>query len=147
MAHDVDVHRTMLSLELTLERTNPKGTLVFDGTNPNLFGATNLRRAATIPTEFHSGSARPLVGPVIAQTKRVVRRALRWYVAGIIDQQSRFNHQVVDAIENLTVRQEHLVTALADLEQQSQRQAEEILLLRGQLGDTATAPVAGSAAR
>jgi hypothetical protein len=130
MTNDVDVQRTMLSLELTLERTHPTGTVIFDGTDPHMFGAGNLRRAAVIATEFNSGSDRPVIGSAIRHAKRIVRRGLRWYVAALFDQQSRFNNQLVDAVEQLSVRQEHLVSVVGDLERLTQLQADEIVRLR-----------------
>jgi hypothetical protein len=133
MTNDVDVQRTMLSLELTLERTHPAGTVIFDGTDPHMFGAGNLRRAAVISTEFNSGSDRPVIGPAIRHAKRLVRRGLRWYVAALFDQQSRFNNQLVDAVEQLSVRQEHLVSVIGELERLTQLQCDEIARLRGDL--------------
>jgi hypothetical protein len=60
-----------------------------------------LRSMATIRTEFHSGSARPVVGGAVRLAKRGVRRMLRWYVQPIMEQQTRFNHAVLDAIDGV----------------------------------------------
>ena len=74
-----------------------------------------LRNAAEIQIEFHSGSARPVVGPVVRFAKRLVRRALRWYVKPIMEQQTRFNHALLDAVETLRLRLEAANHQLADL--------------------------------
>jgi hypothetical protein len=65
-----------------------------------------LRSMANIRTEFHSGSARPVVGGVVRLAKRVVRRGLRWYVDPIMEQQTRFNHAVLDVVDQLRLQQE-----------------------------------------
>ena len=60
---------------------------------------SRLRHRATIDTELASGSDRPFVGLVIVFAKRVVRRGLRWYLKPAFDQQSTFNHAVLDLFE------------------------------------------------
>jgi hypothetical protein len=60
-----------------------------------------LRNMADIRTEFHSGSARPVVGGAVRLAKRAVRRGLRWYVDPIMEQQTRFNHAVLDLVDQL----------------------------------------------
>jgi len=78
-------------------------------------GVARLRTPATVQIEFPSGSARPVVGPGIRFAKRVVRRALRWYVAPIIEQQNRFNHAVLDLAERLRLQNEQLRNQLEAL--------------------------------
>ena len=78
-------------------------------------GTAHLRRPATIEMEFHSGSARPLVGAAIRLTKRAVRRSLRWYVKPMMEQQSRFNHAILDTVEQLRMHDEQLRTDLLAL--------------------------------
>lgn len=78
-------------------------------------GTAHLRRPATIEMEFHSGSARPLVGAAIRLTKRAVRRSLRWYVQPMMEQQSRFNHAILDTVEQLRMHDEQLQTDLLAL--------------------------------
>ncbi|MDQ4070031.1 MAG: hypothetical protein M3203_11255 [Actinomycetota bacterium] len=68
-----------------------------------------LRSMATIRTEFHSGSARPIVGGAVRLGKRVVRRMLRWYVQPIMEQQTRFNHAVLDLVDRLRIELEQQV--------------------------------------
>jgi hypothetical protein len=130
MLQNADVRRTMLGVELLLSKSlRPNvahSTLFLDGTDPEVFGASSLRRGATIVTEFHSGSDRPGIGPAVRFAKRMVRRGLRWYVPRMIDQQSRFNHRLVDVIEQMTVRYERLSAEVARLEQVVQDQNEEI---------------------
>src|SRR5207248_3205659 len=58
--------------------------------------------------------ARPIVGPAVRFAKRVVRRGLRWYVKPIMEQQSRFNHAVLDLTERVRLSYEKLVGAEAD---------------------------------
>jgi hypothetical protein len=78
-------------------------------------GIASLRDPGNIRIEFPSGSDRPVVGPAIRFTKRAVRRALRWYVAPIMEQQTRFNQAVLDLIEKLRLENENLRTVLASL--------------------------------
>lgn len=63
-----------------------------------------LRHLAAVETDFPFGSDRPLVGGAVRLGKRAVRRALRWYVAPMMEQQSRFNHATLDLIERLRRR-------------------------------------------
>jgi hypothetical protein len=71
-------------------------------------GIALLRGPADIQVELPSGSDRPVVGPVIRFGKRVVRRGLRWYVAPIMHQQTRFNHSLLDLVERLRLENERL---------------------------------------
>jgi hypothetical protein len=74
-----------------------------------------LRHLANIQTEFASGSARPVVGPAVRFSKRVVRRLLRWYVKPMMEQQTRFNHAALDLIEKLRLQNERLAIDVDDL--------------------------------
>jgi len=67
-----------------------------------------LRKSADIRLDFAPGSARPIIGPVVRLGKRTLRRAVRWYVMPMMEQQSRFNHAMLDSIERLRVRVEAL---------------------------------------
>lgn len=78
-------------------------------------GIAHLRDPGTIRVEFHSGSDRPMVGPAIRLAKRTVRRALRWYVTPMWEQQNRFNHAVLDLLEKLRLQNETLRAELDEL--------------------------------
>ena len=78
-------------------------------------GIAELRDPATIRVEFHSGSDRPVVGRAIRFAKRAVRRMLRWYVKPMWEQQSRFNHAVLDLLETLRLQNENLRSELDEL--------------------------------
>ena len=67
-----------------------------------------LRHRATIHVDQHSGSARPVVGPAIVFAKRVVRRGLRWYLKPPFEQQTTFNHNVLDLFERARLENERL---------------------------------------
>lgn len=67
-----------------------------------------LRRSADIRVGFPPGSARPVVGPLVRLAKRALRRAVSWYVKPMMEQQSRFNHALLDNIERLRLRVESL---------------------------------------
>ncbi len=71
-------------------------------------GISLLRGPADVKVELPSGSDRPVVGPAIRFAKRVVRRGLRWYVTPIMEQQSRFNHSLLDLVERLRLENERL---------------------------------------
>lgn len=74
-----------------------------------------LRHLANIQIEFASGSARPVVGPSVRFGKRAVRRLLRWYVAPIMEQQTRFNHAALDLVEKLRTQNERLAVEIEAL--------------------------------
>ena len=67
-----------------------------------------LRHRATIHVDQQSGSARPIVGPAIVAAKRIVRRGLRWYLKPPFDQQTTFNHNVLDLFERARLENERL---------------------------------------
>ena len=112
MLRSSDVPRTMRAVEAALTKLaarpaghRPAVTYVVPDheVDPRM---AHLRSMATIRTEFHSGSARPVVGAAVRLAKRAVRRGLRWYVDPIMEQQTRFNHAVLDVVDQLRLQQE-----------------------------------------
>jgi len=104
-------------------------------------GTAHLRGPADIVIEFHSGSARPVVGPVIRLAKRTVRRGLRWYVKPIMEQQSRFNHALLDIVERLRMQDEKLLTGeIEELRQDQAHTGAQVDLLRADLLTLAARP-------
>ncbi len=75
-------------------------------------GIALLRGPADIKVELPSGSDRLAIGPAIRFAKRLVRRSLRWYVAPIMEQQTRFNHSLLDMLERLRLENEKLRSEL-----------------------------------
>jgi hypothetical protein len=119
MQQSANVFTTMLAVRHVLDKAersdDARPTLVLEGTDPNVFGTANLRRAARITLEFHSGSDRPYVGSAIRYAKRWMRRGLRWYMKPIVEQQMSFNNRLVDVVEQFAVKQESLIRELEDL--------------------------------
>ncbi len=103
-------------------------------------GTAHLRGPADLVIEFHSGSARPVVGPAVRLAKRAVRRSLRWYLKPIMEQQSRFNHAVLDLVERLRMQEEKLSLEIEDHGADVARVEAQVDLLRTDL-----MAVAGSA--
>jgi len=112
MLRGSDVPRTMRAVEAALTKLasrpqalRPAVTYVVPDheIDPRM---ARLRSMATIRTEFHSGSARPVVGGAVRLAKRLVRRGLRWYVDPVMEQQTRFNHAVLDVVDQLRLAQE-----------------------------------------
>jgi len=56
-----------------------------------------LGTMAELQLERESGSARPVIGPVIVAGKRLARRAMRFYIEPVVQQQSEFNRTTVEA--------------------------------------------------
>lgn len=69
---------------------------------------SRLRHRAAIDTDLPSGSDRPVVGSAIVFAKRVVRRGLRWYLKPAFEQQTNFNHSVLDLFERARLENERL---------------------------------------
>jgi hypothetical protein len=120
MLRETDVPRMMTRVATTLQRAarTPQGAagvvhLAAEGDDEVPVGT--VRAGADISIEFPSGSARPVVGPAILFAKRLVRRGLRWYLAPVVEEQSRFNHSVLDLLECLRLQQERLRSDLDDL--------------------------------
>jgi len=126
MLRETDVPRMMTRVTTTLQRAarSPEGAvgvmhLAAEGDDEVPVGV--VRTQADISVEFPSGSARPVIGPAILLAKRVVRRSLRWYIAPIVKEQSRFNHQVLDLLESLRLQQEKLRADVDDLIERADR--------------------------
>ena len=130
MLRETDVPRMMTRVATTLARAarSPEGAvgvmhLAAEGDDEVPVGV--VRAQADINIESPSGSARPVVGPAILFAKRVVRRSLRWYIAPIVKEQSRFNHQVLDLLESLRLQQEKLRADVDDLVERADRLSEQ----------------------
>ncbi len=112
MLRGSDVPEMMTRVELLLARAarSPAGTGGYHFVNPDGDGEDlqYLRRSASIEIEFHSGSARPVLGAAVRMGKRAVRRGLRWYLGPIMEQQSRFNHMTIDLLEKARLENERL---------------------------------------
>ena len=126
MLRETDVPRMMTRVATTLARAarSPGGAvgvmhLAAEGDDEVPVGL--VRNQADIDIEFPSGSARPVIGPTVLLAKRLVRRSLRWYIAPIIKEQSRFNHQVLDLVEGLRWQQERMRSDLDDLKERLDR--------------------------
>lgn len=123
MLRGTDVPTMMTRVETALARAarSPEPTewplYVYNEGDDDL-GIANLRDPGTIRIEFPSGSDRPVIGPAIRFTKRAVRRGLRWYVAPIMEQQTRFNQALLDLIEKLRLQNETLRTELEALREE-----------------------------
>jgi hypothetical protein len=130
MLRETDVPRMMTRVATTLARAarSPEGAagvmhLAAEGDDEVPVGV--VRTLADISIEFPSGSARPVIGPTILLAKRLVRRSLRWYIAPIVQEQSRFNHQVLDLLESLRLQQEKLRADVDDLIERADRLSEQ----------------------
>lgn len=94
------------------------GTVFLHGGGGDDVGIARLRGPADIATEFPSGSDRVVVGPAVRFAKRAVRRGLRWYVGPMIEQQSQFNHLLLDVMERLRLQNERLTGEIEKLQTQ-----------------------------
>lgn len=122
MLRGTDVPRMMARVQATLQRAARAHTAgepavyVVTPAGESDLATARLRHLADIQIEFHSGSARPVIGPSIRLAKRVVRRGLRWYIAPIVAQQTRFNHATLEVIEKLRLQNEALSAEVEDLQ-------------------------------
>jgi hypothetical protein len=115
-----DVPSMMSRVEATLDAAaatpeGATGVLRIKPEGDRQINVARMRQRADIATDFHSGSDRPVVGSAVRFAKRLARRSLRWYLAPMMEQQSRFNHATLDAIEQLRMRVNRLT---AELERQ-----------------------------
>lgn len=120
MLRETDVPRMMTRVATTLARaarspTGAVGVMHLAAEGDDEVPVGRVRGGADITIDFPSGSARPVVGPAILVAKKVVRRALRWYLAPIMEEQGRFNHAVLDLVEGLRLQQEQLRADVDDL--------------------------------
>lgn len=109
-----DVPRMMTRVQATLQRAErahvagEPAVYVVSPVGDSDLATARLRHLADIQIEFHSGSARPVIGPPIRLAKRAVRRGLRWYLGPIAAQQTRVNHAAVEMLEKLRLQNEAL---------------------------------------
>ncbi len=120
MLRGTDVAQMMARVDTTLRRASRSpegatGVVHLAGEGDDEVPIARIRPTADINVEFPSGSARPVVGAAIRFVKRMVRRGLRWYIVPIIEEQSRFNHAVLDLLEGLRLQQEVLRGDFDDL--------------------------------
>lgn len=149
MLRGADVPRVMTRVEAALTRQarrpdDDAGRVVFvDQDGLGELGTAHLRGPADLVIEFHSGSARPVIGPAVRFAKRAVRRSLRWYLKPIMEQQSRFNHAMLDLIERLRMQHDKLALELEDAGEDLARAEARLDLLQTDLMVVADGPGAG----
>ena len=156
MLRGAQVPRVMTRVEAALQRQERRSddeserVIFLDPDGHGELGTAHLRGPADLETEFHSGSARPVAGPAVRLAKRAVRRSLRWYIRPVAEQQSRFNHAILDIVERLAMQDEKLLTGEIEEIRRDQARAEAAVdLLRSDLLALASRPAgsgAGSAA-
>jgi hypothetical protein len=117
-----DVPIMMSRVAATLEAAErsahgASGVLGVDPEGDRDVAVGQIRQRADIDTGFLSGSDRPVVGTGVRFAKRLVRRSLRWYLEPMMEQQSRFNHATLDAIEQLRLRVNRLSAEVDELRQ------------------------------
>jgi hypothetical protein len=140
MLRDTDVPTMMMRVEAALSRASraktASGPIYVHAEGDSEFGIAKLRGPAKIEIEFFSGSGRPVIGPSVRFAKRAVRRALRWYIAPVAEQQTRFNHAALDLVERLRMQNERLETEMETLRSRYERDIDrlnlEIESLRGE---------------
>ena len=112
MMRNTEVPQLMTMVEAALLRATtsaqPRGPIILTPDGEGDMDIARLRHRAAIDIELHSGSDRPGIGPAIVFAKRLVRRGLRWYLKPAFDQQSNFNHTVLDLIERSRLEHERL---------------------------------------
>lgn len=121
MLRGTDVARMMTRVETALSRAARagRGGLVYVGpVDDGELGIARLRDEADIKTDFPSGSDRPVFGALIRVSKGVLRRGLRWYLQPMMEQQSSFNHSVLDLVERLRLENERLLSEIENLRRQ-----------------------------
>jgi hypothetical protein len=111
MMRNSEVPQVMTMVEAALFRAaapgGPEGP-IFLTPEAAATDIARLRHRATVQIEVFSGSDRPGIGPVIVMAKRAVRRGLRWYLKPAFEQQSSFNHAVLDLLERAGLENEKL---------------------------------------
>ena len=100
--------RVQLALSRAARQGEGGGPLHFISPEGDDSDLSYLRRSATISLDSHSGSDRRVIGPLVLVAKRRLRGVLRWYLAPIAEQQSRFNHAALDILEKLRLENEQL---------------------------------------
>lgn len=146
MLRNTSVPEMMERVETAVGRASRARRLsrpIFVRADDNDLGLAGLRHPAHIDTEFFSGSSRPVVGPLIRNAKRAVRRGLRWYVKPMMEQQSRFNNRIIDVLERLARQDERLATRLERTEDRHETALDRMradLLALAQAGSNGSGP-------
>jgi hypothetical protein len=130
MLRDSDVPTMMMRVEAALSRAarskTASGPVYVHAEGDSEFGIAKLRGPAKIEIEFFSGSGRPVIGPSVRFAKRAVRRALRWYIGPVAEQQTRFNHATLDLVERLRMQNERLETEVETLRSRYERDVDHL---------------------
>jgi hypothetical protein len=123
MMRNTEVPQVMTLVEAALLRASAspgrQGPIFVTPDGEGDMDISRLRHRAMIRTDVPSGSDRPGVGAAIVLAKRAVRRGLRWYLNPPFEQQSEFNHAVLDLFERARLENERLRNEL-DLLRQGQ---------------------------
>ena len=115
MLHGSDVTRMMTSVQSAMARaarTGASGVVYVAAVDENEPVIGRLREDADIKVEFQAGSDRMIIGPIVRAAKRGLRRSLRWYLQPMMEQQSSFNHAVLDLVAQLRLDNELLLNEL-----------------------------------
>jgi hypothetical protein len=119
MMRNTEVPQLMTLVEKALLRatksTERRGPIFITPEGEGDLDIARLRHRANIDIDVHSGSDRPVVGAAIVFAKRVARRSLRWYLKPAFDQQSTFNHTVLDLFERARLENQRLRNELDSL--------------------------------
>jgi hypothetical protein len=81
-----------MEVDQTLREPGPAGGDAFRKS------LSELRRASGFSANVPATSRRPVVGPFLAFTKRVIRSMLRWYMHAILEQIAAFGWKVIKAL-------------------------------------------------
>jgi hypothetical protein len=112
MMRNTEVPQMMTLVEVALLRaatsSERRGPIILTPDGEGDMDISRLRHRATIHVDVPSGSARPVIGPAIVFAKRLARRGLRWYLQPAFEQQTTFNHNVLDLFERARLENERL---------------------------------------
>lgn len=81
-------------------------------------GLSGLRRTYPFSMEAPITASRPALAPVIASTKRAIKRGIGWYIASIVDQLNNFASQVVRLLDQVADQSSRIEQRLTSLEEQ-----------------------------
>jgi hypothetical protein len=87
-----------------------------------------LKRAANFTSQVTTESRKPIIGPVVAKSRQLIRVALSWYINGILTQIRSFARHVEGSIRILDDKREALEKRVAALE-------DEVRALREKMGE------------
>jgi hypothetical protein len=105
----------------------------------------DLNRDSMFTPLVSTGSDRPVVGRLITFLKSVIRRAVGWYISGVLDQVRKFASRVIFTFRLLSDRLTRVEQGVSRAEREVDELERRVVELQREIEDLRSREVSGSA--